>query len=514
MRQITPIVLAVLLAAHASAQFMLGPSFQLNKTITVVQEGVSFDTLTYQDSTKGKVATISNTANGYYSQYTIVDPQTLQATLYYAYEAYGEVVCYRFAAGTVPLPFPSSRPVQMTYLKQSLYNGKPMSVFQQNVGRYTRRLFTDVGSIPAGEAFRAILPNMEAMSMQMEATIINNTLSPASVFGLPPQCSDTSRVRVLRSPSSALHASVASVANSGLLTTGSARSPVSAHVKFNVRDLSNVGEEFAMHIKEVDTAMRRHGHALTPYSPLPSLVSPAGGQWTGPSAVNNIAYATAVRDQGMCGACWAFSSAATTEVVYNKLHNITAPIGSSSNWLSPQNLIDCAVGDLNGTALFPSKGCFGGWPLVAMMHIVLNGIVSEASYPFDSANGRQCLQASAGAAMYPLTAAHYIDYQNGPAANLNLLMAAVVAEGAVTAILNADPTLFYPGGIFDNTACTPSMGHAVTLIGFGTDEASTTDYWVVKNSFGAAWGEGGFFRIVRGVNMCGIEQMGFVAVAQ
>lgn len=494
-----------LLAAHVTAQILLAPSFQTNKTITVVQEGVSYDSLTYQDSVQGKAASLARTASGYYNQYTFVDPQTNAAVVYYVYEAYEQVLCYRYAAGTIPLPFPSTRPVQMTYLKQSIYNGEAMSVYQQNVGRYTRRLFTDVNTVPSGQVFRAILTNTEGMTMQIEATILNNTLSPTSVFDIPSQCYDASQVRVLRAPSSSVP-----VATDGSLSPGSARSPVPAHVKFNVRDPSNVAEEFSMHIKEVDALLRSHGRKLTPYAPLPSLVN-SNGVWTGPTAVNNIAYATAIRDQGMCGACWAFSSAATTEVVYNKLHNITAPIGSSSNWLSPQNLIDCAVGDLNGTALFPSKGCFGGWPLVAMSYILLNGIMTEANYPFDSSNGRQCLQTSTS--LYPLAAAHYIDYQNGPAANLNLLMAAVMAEGAATAILNADPTLFYPGGIFNDPSCVSTMGHAVTLIGFGTDEVTNTDYWIVKNSFGAAWGEGGFFRIIRGVNMCGIEQMGFVAVA-
>ena len=43
----------------------------------------------------------------------------------------------------------------------------------------------------------------------------------------------------------------------------------------------------------------------------------------------------------------------------------------------------------------------------------------------------------------------------------------------------------------------------VALAGWGSDGG--VDYWKVANSWGTTWGEGGFFRIRRGVNECGIE---------
>jgi len=46
-------------------------------------------------------------------------------------------------------------------------------------------------------------------------------------------------------------------------------------------------------------------------------------------------------------------------------------------------------------------------------------------------------------------------------------------------------------------------GHAVKVIGWGVDNG--TPYWTVANSWNADWGEKGFFRIIRGVNECGIE---------
>jgi C1A family cysteine protease len=46
------------------------------------------------------------------------------------------------------------------------------------------------------------------------------------------------------------------------------------------------------------------------------------------------------------------------------------------------------------------------------------------------------------------------------------------------------------------------VNHAVLAVGDGTEEG--VDYWIIKNSWGTAWGNKGYFKIKRGVNMCGI----------
>ena len=46
--------------------------------------------------------------------------------------------------------------------------------------------------------------------------------------------------------------------------------------------------------------------------------------------------------------------------------------------------------------------------------------------------------------------------------------------------------------------------HAVKIIGWGTENGNP--YWLVANSWGKNWGGlGGFFKIYRGNNQCGIE---------
>ena len=52
----------------------------------------------------------------------------------------------------------------------------------------------------------------------------------------------------------------------------------------------------------------------------------------------------------------------------------------------------------------------------------------------------------------------------------------------------------------------PEGGHAVRIVGFGTE--NNQDYWLVANSWGTDWGLDGYFKIARGTNECGIEQLG------
>ena len=54
------------------------------------------------------------------------------------------------------------------------------------------------------------------------------------------------------------------------------------------------------------------------------------------------------------------------------------------------------------------------------------------------------------------------------------------------------------------------INHGVLLVGYGTDEASGLDYWLIKNSWNTTWGDKGYFKILRSDErhlnfICGIE---------
>merc|ERR1719428_2807935 len=65
---------------------------------------------------------------------------------------------------------------------------------------------------------------------------------------------------------------------------------------------------------------------------------------------------------------------------------------------------------------------------------------------------------------------------------------------------------FYNTGVYREPECSPeNLDHGVLAVGYGVDETSGEAYWLIKNSWGTSWGDGGFVKMARNEeNMCGV----------
>lgn len=90
---------------------------------------------------------------------------------------------------------------------------------------------------------------------------------------------------------------------------------------------------------------------------------------------------------------------------------------------------------------------------------------------------------------------------------------AAINQGVVTVTIEADNTVFqmYKSGVLNTTACGTRLDHAVAAVGYGTENGQ--DYYIVRNSWGAAWGDKGYIKIaaVNGPGICGIQMQSFSA---
>lgn len=123
---------------------------------------------------------------------------------------------------------------------------------------------------------------------------------------------------------------------------------------------------------------------------------------------------------------------------------------------------------------------------------------TEASYPYAGVGG-QCQADGSG----KVGASSHTDVPpNDPAQLL-----AAVSKGPVSIAIEADQGAFqgYAGGVLNSPDCGTNLDHGVLIVGHGTD--GSQGYWIVKNSWGAGWGENGFIRIadVAGEGICGIN---------
>ncbi|KAL1116342.1 hypothetical protein AAG570_005837 [Ranatra chinensis] len=205
-----------------------------------------------------------------------------------------------------------------------------------------------------------------------------------------------------------------------------------------------------------------------PIARIPDVQLPVEFDWREHKAV------TEIKNQGLCGSCWAFS-------VIGNIEGQWAIKNKQLLSLSEQELVDCDKYD---------SGCNGGWFDSAFRAIEeLGGVETEMDYPYDgdketcrfnSSEARVKISSSVNISSDETDMAKWL-YTNGP----------------ITVAINANAMQFYIGGVSHplKFLCNPSidaLDHGVLIVGYGVHNYpiyhKTLPYWIVKNSWGENWG--------------------------
>ena len=202
---------------------------------------------------------------------------------------------------------------------------------------------------------------------------------------------------------------------------------------------------------------------------------PKSFDWRDQGAVN------AIKDQGQCGSCWAFSAIANLEGQYfKKTGKLLA--------FSEQELVDC---DDNG-----DQGCNGGFMDTAFEWLESNGLETEKDYPY-KARGQACKKDEAKyVSDLKVTGFQDIDQ------NEDEIKRVLVENGPLSIAVDADDLLYYQGGI-ESTCTFHQLNHGIALVGYG--EEAGKKFWIVRNSWGASWGEKGYARVIFGKGCMGMN---------
>jgi C1A family cysteine protease len=208
--------------------------------------------------------------------------------------------------------------------------------------------------------------------------------------------------------------------------------------------------------------------------------------------VGGVNYDTSVKNQGNCGSCVAFGTAAVMENVFRFTRRSTMPFD-----LSEAQLFYCH-------ARAEGRTCSTGWwPDRALTNARDKGVTFEDYYPY-TAGDQNCSNLNAD---WPNHLAKVTAFEN-ISGNAAKMKESISAYGSVTACFNVFQDFFsYQTGVYRHVTGSLAGGHCVVLIGYDDDAGC----WIGRNSWTTGWGDGGYFRI--GYGECGIETFQTCAVS-
>jgi C1A family cysteine protease len=265
--------------------------------------------------------------------------------------------------------------------------------------------------------------------------------------------------------------------------------------KTNVKDIQRINSDDKYSFKVEVNQMTDQIYDIHPYiiqKPdeyylIKDDIVPTSVDWRDNNAVTDI------KNQGKCGSCWAFSTTGSIEGIVsikeNKLYNI-----------SEQQLVDCST---------KNNGCEGGSMDQGFQYVINNGLCSEKNYSYEGVDD-VCRSDSCQSVV---NISSYRDIYPS-----EVFLKRAVAQQPVSVAIQANLISFqhYKSGIYNDDECGSKLDHGVLVVGYGIDSNTSTEYWIVKNSWGKDWGENGYIRIQKDTNkeygICGISKIPSIPV--
>ena len=228
-----------------------------------------------------------------------------------------------------------------------------------------------------------------------------------------------------------------------------------------------------------------------------------------------------VRAQSACGSCWALASMNSISdryCIYNSLSD-GSPI---ERFFSAQDVLECC----SSCSSIYSQPCSGGYVYQAFYYAKMVGVATGESFgdtnlckpyflpaivttaPKNPTCSKSCANGNTYITPYVKDKVKIKDFFYGM--GVGEMTRALNEGGSITAVMQVYSDLYaYSSGIYKKMYGYSLGIHSVRVIGYGTE--GELDYWIVANSWGASWGENGFFRILKGANECGIESNYFLS---
>lgn len=196
-----------------------------------------------------------------------------------------------------------------------------------------------------------------------------------------------------------------------------------------------------------------------------------------------------------CGGCWVFGTLGSLNDRFNVARKNRWPM----TMLSPQEIIAC-----NGQG-----SCNGGTAENVMLHAKNAGLVEEGCNNYKAVN-EKCSPYTRCGSCWPdncFAIQNYTRYyikDFGKLSGRLQMMSEIHNRGPIACSMGCTSKfdLNYTGGIYEEFGEFP-VNHIVSVTGWGWDENSKTEYWIVRNSWGDAWGEKGWFRVVTSIYKSG-----------